>query len=96
MNTPNETFDLVREKQELEAFLSTFSAAGPPPVEEMSPPEPVEPATPYPAIFGKFDITVPVKKMGLSRWTPERMLLNSYPFRRKRCCRSRPGPCRGA
>ncbi len=75
MNIPNDTFDLVREKQELEAFLSTFSVAGPSlPVEDIKPPDPADPVAPmmpYPAIFGKFDITVPVKKKGASRQKPE-------------------------
>jgi hypothetical protein len=75
MNIPNETFDLVREKQELEAFLSTFSAAGPSlPMEDIKPPDPVDPVTPvtpYPAIFGKFDITVPVKNKGVPLQKPE-------------------------
>jgi len=75
MNIPNETFDLVREKQELEAFLSTFSAAGPSLLmEDIKPPDPVDPVTPvtpYPAIFGKFDITVPVKNKGVPLQKPE-------------------------
>jgi len=78
MSIPNETFDLVREKQELEAFLSTFSAAGPSlPMEDIQPSDPVDPVdpvtpvTPYPAIFGKFDITVPVKKKDVPRQKPE-------------------------
>jgi hypothetical protein len=42
MNVPNETFDLIREKQELDAFLSTFMTVSPPlPVEEAGEPGPV-------------------------------------------------------
>ncbi len=56
MNIPNETFDLIREKQELDAFLSTFATVSPsPPMEEEREPDPVPSVVPFSLTYAKDD-----------------------------------------
>lgn len=63
MNVPNETFDLIREKQELDAFLSTFMTVSPPlPVEEAGESGPVPCIAPSPAIYEESDKPASVGK----------------------------------